>query len=290
MDRWSIHPARFHALQRRIRETIDIGITLPARKPRAYMLPRAFSTAADAARNGLPVQVVNGTAIVSIDGVMVKMLGLLEELVGGFTSTLQVQRAIEAAAADNSITRIVLRIDSPGGSVDGLAELADAILAARQVKPVIAQGTGLIASAAYYAASQATEIRAQRMDLVGAIGTIAVVDDWSGWFANKGIKVHIFTTGAFKAAGTLGTELTKEQQADYQRIVDSFFTDFRRVVTRGRGSQIGPADWSRISDGRVWPATEAQSLKLIDRVTTMDETMRSSRPAARPSTASDAAG
>lgn len=80
--------------------------------------------------------------------------------------------AVDAAALDPEIASVLLVIDTPGGSVDGIAEVAGtAIYAARQIKPVRAQVDGMMASAGFYVGSQAETIAAHRMDLIGSVVT-----------------------------------------------------------------------------------------------------------------------
>ncbi len=230
--------------------------------------------AKDAHRQGLPLQSGGGIAVVSLSGPMVKNEGWLTDRYG-FASTDATKRAINAAVNDADVQVVVLRIDSPGGSVDGLAELGDAIYAAKQVKPIIAQVSGMCASAAYYAASQATAIYAGRMDLVGSLGTRMAVYDYSEWFAKDGVKAIPIDTSPedrpFKSAGLPGTVITDQQIADFQRVVDDYGNDFRATIQRGRGLTADAVD--AVFDGRIWVAADAQKLGLIDGIQTVEETL-----------------
>lgn len=230
--------------------------------------------AKDAQRQGLPLQSGGGVAVVSLSGPMVKNEGWMTDRYG-FASTDATKRAIQAAVNDADIQVVVLRIDSPGGSVDGLAELGDAIYAAKQVKPVIAQVSGMCASAAYYAASQATRIYAGRMDLVGSLGTRMAVYDYSELFAKDGVKAIPIDTSPedrpFKSAGLPGTPITDQQVADFQRVVDDYGNDFRATIQRGRNMAAETVD--AVFDGRIWVAADAQKLGLIDGIQTAEETI-----------------
>jgi len=225
--------------------------------------------AADAEKSELPLQVVNGVAVIPVMGVLEKRPNWISDFFGD-TTYFAVGRAIQAAAADREVEKILLRIDSPGGTVDGLSDLGDTIRQVREKKPVIAQVEGLAASAAYYLASQATKIYASRTDLIGSIGTYMAVYDWSAMFAKEGVKPVVITSGKHKAAGFPGTEITDEQKAEFQRIVDFYFEDFLTAVSRGRG--VAKSVVKAAADGRVFPAEEAKSMGLIDGIRTMDET------------------
>ena len=85
------------------------------------------------------------------------------------------QRLVEQAAEDPVVAAILLRVDSPGGTVAGVSDLAEAVYAARKVKPVSAYISDLGASAAYYIASQAQRLYADSDALVGSIGVYSVV-------------------------------------------------------------------------------------------------------------------
>jgi signal peptide peptidase SppA len=213
-----------------------------------------------------PISVVGRTAIVHVDGVMWK---------GSWgCCTLEIRRCIEAAAADPEIDAILLRFDTPGGSVDGLAELGDAVFAVRQrqAKPVIAQVDGMCCSAGYYVASQADEIRSGRMDTIGSIGTRMLLYDWHVLFEKEGIEAVPIDTGAYKSTGALGTEITPEQRAFLQEYVNAYFADFKAVIGRGRQALRGER-LDAIADGRWWDAPKALQLGLIDRLASLDETL-----------------
>jgi protease-4 len=126
-------------------------------------------------------------AVISLTGKLMKQ----QASMGGGTSTVQARRDIRAAASDPDIGAILLRIDSPGGTAAGTKELADEITAAKTKKPVWAYVEDMAASAAYWAASQASRIIANETALVGSIGTYGVVQDTSGMAAMEGVKVHV---------------------------------------------------------------------------------------------------
>ncbi len=237
-----------------------------------------LTISADAIRRSSPTvrieRVTDGVAVIDIRGVMLASPDPLDEFFGGFTNTRAVTRLVESAANDSAVKAIILRVDSPGGSVEGLAELGDAVRSASRRKRVVAQVEGLAASAAYYVASAASEIVAGRMDLVGSIGTVLVVFDASKAFADAGLRVVPIVSGKFKATGTLGTPLTADEQAYLQGIVDSYFADFRRAVMSGRGVRLSLASMSAVSDGRIFPATNALELGLVDSLGTFNATMQ----------------
>lgn len=269
---FSVFPLAFENLQEKLRLFIE--------------QQKKINAAAASDSGEWPIQKQDKTGIIQLRGPMLKDAPAWVAKYG-LTSTAKVRQALTRAAADSSIENIILWIDSPGGSVDGIAELADAIFEVRQSKPVLAQVEGMAASAAYYVGSQAEKIYAGRSDLIGSIGVRLMLYDFSRMFENAGIKPIPIDTGKYKSAGALGTEITEEQQADFQRIVDGYFADFKDAVLRGRPRLRGGFD--DIADGRVFQSREAIGLGLIDGIQTIEETLEQFRPKTRTRRANAAA-
>ena len=103
------------------------------------------------------IQVVDGVAIIAIDGVIGQRMNLFSKISGGVSSDM-VKRDFVEAVNDPSIKGVVLAIDSPGGTVPGTSELSKAIREARGRKPIIAWTDGSMGSAAYWIGSAADEI------------------------------------------------------------------------------------------------------------------------------------
>lgn len=220
----------------------------------------------DAERTGHPIEKNGNTAVIRMNGPIIKYAGYLTRY--GFSGTRDVQMAFEAAEADEDIKTIFFVLDTPGGSVDGLKELADVI--ANVKKPVIAQVDGMLASAGYFIASQADKIFASEDNLIGSIGTRTVIYDMSKYYEENGIKAITVDTGKYKSIGVPGKEVTEEHIADVQRIVDGYQEFFINAIMRGR--RMDKKSVEAVADGRVFFANEALSLGLIDGVQTLKET------------------
>lgn len=214
------------------------------------------------------MEVVGETAIIQVHGVMLKEVSFSDEV-----STVAIAEALTAAAANDDIKSVLLDIDSPGGSAAGLVQLADALSETRSKKPVIAQSSGMIASAAFFLAAGADKIFAARGDLIGSIGTRLHVFDFSKLFENIGVKSIPIDTGPLKSAGAFGTEVTEEQQAYLQGIVDGFQADFKSVVMQGRG--FDQKQFDAVATGGVMHVAEARKLGLIDGIKTKTESLGS---------------
>lgn len=218
------------------------------------------------------VRMAGAVAVIPVRGVVLKDAPGWAVRAGYAADTRLLREQAVTVAEAQEVAAVLLVINSPGGSVDGLAELGDAMYALRQKKQLVAAVDGLAASAAYYIAAQADQIVAGRMDLVGSIGTILVVYDFSKSFENAGVEPVVISTGTLKGTGVMGSQVTDEQRAYLQEIVDQFFADFRAAVGRGRAALAGPA-FDAVATGRVWTAPEAQRLRLIDGLASPDEVL-----------------
>lgn len=211
-----------------------------------------------------------GISIIPIDGQMMKG----ESKYGG-ANTIEVRRQVRAAMKDSDVKGILLAIDSPGGTVSGTEELAADVLAARKAKPTRAHVDDLGASAAYWVASQTSRITASATSEIGSIGTLAVVEDFSGAAEKKGIKVNVISTGPYKGAGVPGTVVTDAHIAYVQYRVNAINDQFLAAVASGR--KKSPAKVQDWADGRVWIASKAQEMGLIDGVMRFDQALEELR-------------
>ena len=127
---------------------------------------------------GPAYRVIDGVAVIPISGVLVKSVaGLTAEENAGLVATEQIQAALSNALLDSSVHGMVLQIDSPGGSIDGIAELGDAIFAARKKKPIYGFAYGMMASAGYWLGSQTEKIYGGKTAAIGSIGVYTVMND-----------------------------------------------------------------------------------------------------------------
>lgn len=206
-------------------------------------------------------------AIVDIVGVMTKYGSSMSSAPG----CVELTKTIRNLSRDADVGAIMLRIDSPGGSTAGVADLAAEIRQASAAKPIAAYIEDLGASAAYWCASQCRSIWCNRSALVGSIGTYMVLYDSSAMAEQMGLKVHVVRAGEMKGAGTDGTPVTDEQLADFQRVVNEINSVFVGDVAAGR--QLDRKDAETLADGRVHVGAGAVSLKLADGVATFDEAL-----------------
>lgn len=221
----------------------------------------------DAARESpLPMAMAGRSAVISINGPMVSGPSWLSAY--GYAVTGDIKRAVQIAAADSAVTEIVLRINSPGGSVSGLADLSDAVAAAGRSKPVRAGVEGMMASAALHVGVQARSVSAGRGDMVGSIGTYAVLYDYSAAAEKQGVKPILVSSGGLKGQGVPGLPISDELIVETQRIVDLYTSDFVAAVAMGRRMTVDQV--KALATGQVWIGPEAKAAGLIDTVEGFD--------------------
>lgn len=223
------------------------------------------------ARTGPTAQGEGGIAVVPVWGVIGHRANELRDIssrVG--TSTEMLGAQIDALVADPNVKAIVLDINSPGGGVFGVQEVADSIRSARSKKPIVAVGNALMASAAYWIGSAATELVVTPSGLAGSIGVFSIHEDHSKELAEAGIDVTMIKAGKFKAEDNPFGALSEEAKQAIQERVDAYYALFTRDVAKGRGVAI-EAVRNGFGEGRVVDAKQAVKLGMADRVATMDE-------------------
>jgi signal peptide peptidase SppA len=188
------------------------------------------------------------------------------------TSCTVLSMALQQAMSDPGVGSIVLDIDSPGGDVDGVDELASEIYAARKQKKIIAVSNCLCASAAYYLASQASEIVVSPSSITGSIGVYTIHEDDSAMLEAAGIKLELIKFGENKAEGNNLGPLSDSARAHLQEMVDIYGNAFEKAVARGRVVKQDLVH-SKFGQGRVFDAKTAVKLGLADRVGTLAEVL-----------------
>lgn len=235
----------------------------------------------DAKRSPLSATVTpTGVAVLPLHGVMAQRMNLFMEMSGG-TSTELFGAAFDEALADQAVHAIVIDVDSPGGSVFGVEELAQRIHAARGPKPIVAIADSLAASAAFWIATQADEIVASPSAQVGSLGVFAVHQDISQAEAHEGITTTFISAGKYKTLGNEHEPLTAEAKSLLQTTVDDYYDAFVQAVARGRGVSVADVRQG-YGEGRTLPARAARAAGMVDRIESLaDVVKRLSSPQGR---------
>lgn len=244
-------------------------------------------------RTGATAPAPTSIAVIPVLGIISHRAPLINDISsGGGTSTQQVGVALRAALADPAVGSIVLDVDSPGGGVNGVQELADEIFAGRRRKPIVAQVNSLAASAAYWLASAASEIVMTPSGEVGSIGVYMMHRDVSAATAADGIKFTFVTSkdSPYKVEGNPYEPLSDEARAYLQKEIDRFYGDFVGAVSKGRGVSVAKVK-ADFGQGRTVGARDAVRLGMVDSIATLRQTvarLSSSTPAVRGPSASSA--
>lgn len=216
-------------------------------------------------KNKPEMRVEGGVATINIHGILMKNPPSWLAWFGiDSTDFSQIRQQLAEAVGNTNVQEILLHVDSPGGTVAGASETADAIKAAGRVKPVIAYIEDLGASGAYYLASQAKQITANLNAEVGSIGVYTVYEDYSKAAETAGVKVHVIRSGEHKGMGIIGAPITDGQIRAVQDVIDGMAGNFIAAVSEGRRISIEMV--TALADGRVFIAAEAKKNGLIDSI------------------------
>ena len=209
-----------------------------------------------------PYQIMNGIAVIPVKGVLTKGLSFFSFIFGG-SSMKQIGIAFQAALDDPLVKSILLDVDSPGGTVDGTEELAQAIFEARGQKPIIAYTDGMMASGAYWIASAADEIFISGDTvMVGSIGVVATHIDQSKADEAMGEKWTEITGGRYKRLASGHRPLTDEGAAYLQEQVDYLYAHFVDTVAQNLGVDQETA--LAMADGKIFIGKQAIEAGLVD--------------------------
>lgn len=177
---------------------------------------------------------------------------------GGRTAS----QAIDGFAADPAISAIVVRIDTPGGSVLASDQIHRAIQRARRRKPVIASMGAIAASGGYYVASACDEIWAEPSTITGSIGVWFGKVDFEPIATRYGVTTEQMRSGAHGGAESLFRPFTAEERALLSDAVRSWYRSFLRRVAEGRGMRM--TEVHALAQGRVYTGDRALELGLVD--------------------------
>lgn len=225
-------------------------------------------------------------AVVRLSGFISQKPNLFTLLFGG-TSSAEFASTIQAAMAEPSVGSVIMDVDSPGGEVFGVPEAAAAIRAARGSKPLIALANPLMASAAYWLASQADEIVALPSSLTGSIGVVAVHFSEAKAMERMGVQVTEITHGRRKGEESGFRELTEEARDAIQARVDAYGAMFDGDVAKGRRVSVNTVR-TGFGEGAVMLAQQAKAAGLIDRIGTMEDVIGDLAHGRRPSVRAEA--
>lgn len=176
-------------------------------------------------------------------------------------------KTVRDLAEDPSVSGLLLRVNSPGGTVAASQEMLNALKVFKDSgKKIVVSVMDLCASGAYYISLPADAIVANRGSLVGSIGVILQAPEFSELMKKLGIEVNTIKSGAFKDILSSSREMTEAERASLQSVVNSMYSDFLEDVLRYRGGIEKDEAITKIADGRVLHAQAAIEHYLIDEI------------------------
>ena len=206
----------------------------------------------------------SGIAVIPIIGVIEHRMHSLG------TSVEETEMAFDAAIASKRVDGIVFDVDSPGGGVTGVPELADKIFAARGGKPIASISNGMMASAALWLGLAAREVSTIRSGDTGSLGVYMLHIDESKALEEEGVVVTEFSAGKFKTEGSPFAPLSEETAEFFQERVNEVYGWFVAAIAEFRGETPANAR-NGFGEGRMLGAKQAKAAKLVDRIGTFEE-------------------
>lgn len=198
--------------------------------------------------------------IVRVEGTVVSGGGDSSLLASSQARSDRVVQDLRRAARDPAVGAIVLRINSPGGSVVASDEIHQAVLEVD--KPVVASMGEVAASGGYYIAAAADRIVANPATLTGSIGVITMVPNVEELLSKIGVEMIVIKSGALKDELSSYREITEEEKQLWQKVIDEAYEQFVGVVADGRGMDMNEV--KALADGRVYTGRQALELGLVD--------------------------
>jgi protease-4 len=173
-----------------------------------------------------------------------------------------VLKQVKRFETDDSIKAVVVRIDSPGGSVGPSQEIHDEVLRLAEKKPVVCSLGNVAASGGYYVAVACPKIVAAPGTLTGSIGVVSQFVNVKGLAERFDVRMETVKSGKLKDAGNPFRDMTPEDRAYWQSLVDRVHAQFVAAVAEGR--DLDEEAVRKIADGRVLTGAEAKDLGLVD--------------------------
>lgn len=178
-----------------------------------------------------------------------------------------VKEQLNRAAKDDSVKAVVLRINTPGGTVtasDIIYHELKTFKANRKV-PIVASIMDLGTSGGYYIAAAADAVVAHPSSVTGSIGVIMLTVNAKGLLEKIGVEATAVTSGPRKDMGSPFRTMTTEERAIFQGLIDSFYQRFLNIVQEGR-SNLQMDQIKRLADGRIYTGEQAKAAGLVDEI------------------------
>lgn len=213
-------------------------------------------------------------AVVDISGIIVDEVSSGDPfaLDQGVAAVRELSVIFDELVKIDDVKAVVLRINSPGGAVVASDELYQSIKELSDEKVVVAQLNDTAASGGYYAAVAADKIIANRATITGSIGVIAQFPEFTDLLDKVGVNIRTIKSGDFKDIGSFDREMTAEERAIIQSIIDDAYVQFIDAVEAGRS--LDREEILALADGRIYSGIQAKEAGLVDEVGTYDDALK----------------
>ncbi|MEN3034004.1 MAG: signal peptide peptidase SppA [Aquificaceae bacterium] len=189
---------------------------------------------------------------------------------------------IEQAEKDQSVKALVLRVDSPGGSVGASQEIYRALEKLKNSgKPLVVSMGNVAASGGYYISAPADFIFANPGTITGSIGVIIQHTDLRELFGKVGIKTDTIKTGEFKDTLSPFKDLSEREREYLQNMVGEVYEQFLKAILKYRSKKISEEKLRSIADGRVLTGEAALQVGLVDELGNMQDAVEKARALSR---------
>ncbi len=214
--------------------------------------------------------------LVEISGVLTsaKPSGLLDRFFTRLSLPARFKEELAKAADDKAVKAIVLRINTPGGTVTASDILYHEIQEFKKTRkiPVIASIMDLGTSGGYYVAMAADQVMAHPSSVTGSLGVIMLTLNASGLMEKIGVRANAVTSGPHKDMGSPFRTMTEQDRAIFQSVIDNLYDRFLRVIEQGRPN-LKPKTIRQLADGRIYSAPQAKDHGLVDMIGYLDDAL-----------------
>ncbi len=220
-----------------------------------------FVPSEDLSGGNVAVVPITGTITTGAEGDLLEDFG---------TDSATIVEWIKQASEDEGTKAIILEIDSPGGSPVATDEISRAVKEANKTVIAVIRESGT--SGAFWIATSANYVFANRMSITGSIGVVGSHLEFSGLLEDYNITYRRLVSGKYKDAGSRWKEMTPEEQALFQKLLDEIHLEFIKEVADNRKLPI--ATVQELADGFVFTGARAKELGLIDALGSKDDAVK----------------
>ncbi len=258
---WAIHPDELAKVEHAYSDYMKKEIVVEA-KEALFDIKETGK-----ARN---VQIIDNVGILSIEGVIVAKSDIFTEIFGGAPLDVLTED-FKTLLNNDDIDTIVLNIDSPGGTVEGVATFADMVFRARSEKKILAHSSSIMTSAAIWIGAAAEQILiSDNTVTTGSIGVLTTHLDYEGFYKQVGIIPTEITAGTQKRITSQLKPLTEDGRAVLQGQVDHLMEVFVGDVARFKGVTTQNVS-TNMADGELFIGSRAVAVGLIDAIISLDD-------------------